>query len=129
MKRCMWPAFDRWLPQPASKRAEFLLRLTWLALAALGPCPGYAAEFDPRGIYFNSFSGQFSGTEWLQVRPASDGNRLLITDVRGGGFDAHIDGDGSVSFERGSGSFDGGDRFTLFPFGGAFTFRAVRAAF
>jgi hypothetical protein len=97
-------------------------------VAAIAVSPLGAQGIDPRGIYLNSFTGQFSGTEWFQVIPGPEG-RFLMTDIRGGGFPAAIDPDGGIVLTDGGGSFSGGDNLTLTVFGGDFTFMVRRVAF
>ena len=82
-------------------------------------------DIDPRGIYFNRFTGQFPGTEWFQVTPVTGSDtQFNIRDIYGGGFLGTIDSQGTVTIPNASmpGSFDGPDNFTIFPFNGAFTF-------
>lgn len=84
---------------------------------------------DPSGIYFNRFEGQFAGTEWFQVVPAETENQYLMTDLRGGGFLVEVDENGTISFTGGQGEFSDENNFSIFPFGGAFSFTCNRAPF
>ena len=44
------------------------------------PCLAQAdGEIQPTGIYLNTFTGPFSGTEWFQVTPLPGENRFLFT--------------------------------------------------
>ena len=86
-------------------------------------------EIDPRGIYFNRFTGQFSGTEFFQVTPVNGSTtQFNIRDIYGGGFTGTIDAAGNVVIPGGSpnGMFSDPDNFVIFPFNGAFTFTSNR---
>jgi len=89
-------------------------------------------DIDPRGIFFNRFSGAFSGTEWFQTIPTpGDGpDAFRLADIFGGGLDARITADGQITLLDGvgSGNFSGPDRYTIRPnLGGArFTFTCNR---
>jgi hypothetical protein len=83
---------------------------------------------DPRGVYLNRFTGQFSGSEWFEVTSAAGKHHFRLTDIRGGGFDATVDDDGTVHLDDGTGHF-GRNRFVLHPFAGSFTFTGTRAPF
>src|SRR5688500_15787561 len=72
-----------------------------LSIAAAGRLVS-ANGIDPTGIYLNTFSGSFSGTEWFQITPGREEGVLLMTDIRGGGFAATVDANGSVAFDGGS---------------------------
>ena len=88
-----------------------------------------AQDIDPRGIYFNRFTGQFNGTEWFQVTPvAGSTTEFNIRDIFGGGFLGTVTADGTVLIPNASmdGSFEDPDNFVIFPFNGAFTFTSNR---
>ncbi|MDB2686936.1 hypothetical protein N9Y42_06960 [Mariniblastus sp.] len=86
-------------------------------------------DIDPRGIYFNRFNGQFSGTEFFQVTPV-DGSttQFDIRDIYGGGFRGTIDAAGTIVIpgESMDGMFSDPDNFEIFPFDGGFTFSSNR---
>ena len=92
------------------------------------------SSIDPRGIYFNRFSGAFSGTEWFQTIPTPVGgpDSFRLADIFGGGLDARITPNGQITLSdgRGTGAFDGPDRYTIRPnLGGArFVFNNNRIA-
>lgn len=92
----------------------------------------YAGDpIDPRGIYFNRFSGGFSGTEWFQTIPIAGTNRFSLNDIFGGGFNATITPDGIITLDGGvgDGSFSDPDNYIIMPnLGGTdFTFVNNRA--
>jgi hypothetical protein len=86
---------------------------------------------DPRGIYHNAFSGDFSGNEWFQVTKIAGQNRYQMADLFGGGFVGTINADGSVVLDGGvgGGRFESLNAFTIKPKLGRsiFTFDSVRA--
>ena len=97
--------------------------LSVLASSAVGQ------DIDPRGIYFNRFSGQFSGTELFQVTPVSGSTTQYdIRDIYGGGFRGTIDAAGNIVIpgESRDGMFSDPDNFQIFPFDNAFTFTSNR---
>lgn len=85
---------------------------------------------DPRGIYFNAFTGPFSGTEWFQTIPIAGTDRYRVADIFGGGFNATITPAGVVTLDGGvgGGSFLSADAYTIRPnlSGSVFTFANVR---
>jgi len=86
-------------------------------------------DIDPRGIYFNRFAGQFSGTEFFQVTSINGSTtQFAIRDIYGGGFIGTIDAAGTVVLpgEPMNGMFSDPDNFVIFPFDGAFTFTSNR---
>lgn len=91
----------------------------------------HAGQIDPRGIFFNEFSGSFSGTEWFQTIPS--GNNYILADIFGGGFTASITPDGVINLlgNPGGGSFSTPDDYIITPFIGGtnFTFDNNRAPF
>ena len=103
----------------------------------LGCCIGFFAlvssvfgqDIDPRGIYFNRFSGQFSGTELFQVTPVNGSTTQYdIRDIYGGGFTGTIDSAGNIVIpgESRDGMFSDSDDFIIYPFSSAFTFASKR---
>ncbi len=92
----------------------------------------FAGEnIDPRGIFFNRFSGGFSGTEWFQTIPVAGENRYSLNDIFGGGFTATITLEGVITLDGGvgNGSFSDPDNYVITPdLGGTvFTFVNNRA--
>ena len=86
-------------------------------------------DIDPRGIYFNRFVGQFSGTELFQVTPVNgSATQFDIRDIYGGGFRGTIDAAGNIVIpgESRDGMFSDPDNFVIFPFNGGFTFTSNR---
>ena len=99
-----------------------------LFLACL-PSVSQAQGIDPRGIYFNDFTGGFSGTEWFQVTAVAGSTTTFnIRDIYGGGFTATVTPTGEIMIpgEAMDGSFSGPDDFVIFPFSGQFTFTSNR---
>jgi hypothetical protein len=45
---------------------------------------------NPLGIYYNQFTGSFSGTEWFQTIPGAAPGQFILADIFGGGFGATI---------------------------------------
>jgi len=88
-------------------------------------------DIDPRGIFFNSFTGSFSGTEWFQTTPIAGANRFSLNDIFGGGFLGTITAEGMITLDGGlgSGSFSDPDNYVVMPnLGGTvFTFTNNRA--
>ncbi len=74
---------------------------------------GTAQPIDPRGIYFVSFNGSFSGTEWFEITPTpAGGNRFVLSNITGGSFPGAITPQGDISLDGlGEGSFSGQDNF------------------
>ena len=85
-------------------------------------------DIDPRGIYFNRFTGPFNGTEWFQVTQ-SNGTTYLLRDIYGGGWTGQINADGDITINPfPQGMFVDPDNFLIFPSfaGGPFTFDCNR---
>jgi|GEM_PF-2088961 len=103
-------------------RKQYLLMLFIL----FANCTMAQEAIDPRGLYFNRFSGGFSGAEYFQVIPAAIPGSYIMTDLFGGGFTAMVDNQGQIELANGvgAGQFDDLDNFTINPnIGGtAFTF-------
>ncbi|MFT5284113.1 MAG: hypothetical protein ACI8TQ_000269 [Planctomycetota bacterium] len=98
-----------------------------LAVASLSTAS--AQNLDPRGIYFNRFTGSFNGTEYFQITPINGSTtNFRIADLYGGGFTGTIDGFGNISIPNTNppGSFSDPDNFIIFPFNGQFTFDSNR---
>jgi hypothetical protein len=96
--------------------------LVYLSATAFGQ------PIDPRGIYFNRFTGQFSGTEYFQLTLVS-GNTYFLRDIYGGGFTGTIDTAGNITIPTfPPGMFSDPDHFQIFPSfgGGSFTFTCNR---
>ncbi len=106
-----------------------LLPAVTLVLSAISVNAG--ENIDPRGIFFNRFSGGFSGTEWFQTIPIAGENRYSLNDIFGGGFNGTITSDGVITLDGGvgNGSFSGPDNYVIMPnIGGTeFTFVNNRA--
>ena len=86
-------------------------------------------DIDPRGIYFNRFSGGFSGTEFFQVTAVNGSTTQFdIRDLYGGGFRGTIDAAGTIVIpgEPRDGMFSDPDNFVIFPFNSGFTFTSNR---
>ena len=84
-----------------------------------------AQNIDPRGIYFNRFTGSFNGTEYFQITPVNGSStNFNIRDIFGGGFMGTIDANGNIIIPGASpnGSFSDPDHFKIFPFNGQFVF-------
>lgn len=88
---------------------------------------------DPRGMFFNRFTGSFSGTEWFQTIPIEGTNRYRMADLFSGGFNATIDTNGTIVLDNGigTGSFNGPDAYIIEPTlsGQPFVFNCSRAPF
>ncbi len=107
-----------------------LVRILLVGVAA-GVCPA-GETIEPTGIYFNAFTGPFSGTEWFQVVPIAGTNRYRMADIFSGGFNCTITPEGEITLDGGvgDGSFSDADNFVVTPFlGGTFTFDNNRAPF
>lgn len=107
---------------------RFLLAALSLSTATLSAA--YSQGIDPRGIYFNDFTGSFNGTEWFQVTPVGTSTTLFnIRDIYGGGFTGTINANGDIVIPGipTDGFFSGPDNFVIFPFNGQFTFTSNRA--
>lgn len=104
----------------------------------LAPTTGHEAHagtegaINPLGIYFNSFTGPFSGTEWFQTLPVG-GTTFILADIFGGGFNATITAGGQITLFGGAGTgfFTTPDEYVIFPSlgGSLFTFNNSRALF
>lgn len=107
------------------------LIIAWLIGLLLAGNANAGDPIDPRGIYFNRFSGGFSGTEWFQVIPIAGVDRYSLNDIFGGGFNATITPEGVITLDGGigGGSFSDPDNFVIMPnLGGTdFTFVNNRA--
>lgn len=95
----------------------------------------YATEktIEPNGMFFNRFSGGFSGTEWFQTFYVPETKQYLMADIFGGGFFGTISADGKVMLEKGlgKGEFSDSDHYIVKPtLGGTqFSFVCNRAPF
>ena len=108
-----------------------MIRKNALALLILATsfAPTFGQTPDPRGIYFNRFTGSFNGTEWFQVTSIGGSTtQFNIRDLYGGGFSATVDAAGNVIIpgEPMNGFFSDDDNFVIFPFNGQFTFTSNR---
>ncbi len=114
------------------RRGAGPLAVAGLSLALLAPSAlAQSTAIDPRGIFFNRFTGSFGGTEWFQTIPLTGTNRYRVADIFGGGFDCTITPEGIVTLDAGvgTGSFSTPDRYVIRPnLGGTvFTFTNTRA--
>ena len=103
--------------------------LPLLLLSVAVAAPVSAQGIDPRGIYFNEFTGAFDGTEWFQVTPVGSSTTTFnIRDIYGGGFTGTVNANGDIMIPgiQMDGFFSGPDDFVIFPFGGQFTFTSNR---
>ena len=99
-----------------------------------GKADGLSLAQAAEGIYFNEFSGGFSGDEYFEVRflgtTAAGDAVLSMRDIAGGGFRGIIDDEGAITLENGLGvgSFVPPDRLIVEPsLGGTpFLFDCVR---
>ena len=95
----------------------------------------YATEktIEPNGMFFNRFSGGFSGTEWFQTFYVPETQQYHMADIFGGGFLGVISADGKVILEQelGKGEFSDSDHYIVKPtLGGTlFTFVCNRAPY
>ena len=84
-------------------------------------------------MFFNRFSGGFSGTEWFQTFYVPETQQYHMADIFGGGFLGAISADGKVILEQGlgKGEFSNSDHYVVKPtLGGTqFTFVCNRAPF
>ena len=88
----------------------------------------FGQDIDPRGMYFNRFTGSFDGTEWFQV-VQGNGNTYFLRDIYGGGFTGTINEDGDITIGAfPPGMFSTPDDFVIFPVlgGSSFTFTCNR---
>ena len=84
---------------------------------------------NPNGLFFNRFTGSFSGTEWFQTMSVEGTDRYQMVDIFGGGFNATITADGIITLdnEAGGGSFSDQDNYVIMPdLGTVFTFTCNR---
>ena len=105
-------------------RHQFIISILALFVAA----PVFAQDINPRGIYFNRFTGSFNGTEWFQLTTVN-GTNYQLRDIYGGGFNGVINEDGDITINGfPPGMFKGPDNFLIFPSfgGGQFTFDCNR---
>ncbi len=113
-----------------------------LAAAAIAATAGSAAaqqtdgargvtDLDPRGVYFNRFTGGFPGTEWFTTIPTNGTNRYRLADIVGGGWGALVTPEGAVDILNapGDGQYSDADNYILNPSfaGSTFTFNNNRA--
>lgn len=107
----------------------FILKADWL-LAEHFDTQALRGSINPNGIFFNRFTGSFSGTEWFQTTPIAGTNRYRMVDIFGGGFNATVTSDGMITLDGGvgAGSFSGPDDYVIMPnLGGTvFTFTCNR---
>jgi len=86
-----------------------------------------------RGVFYHEFTGSFSGSEWFQVFPLAEPDRVHFGDIRAeGAWGATIEGP-SLTLDAGAGTgvIDDADTFELDLTLGAFTFHSemTRAPF
>jgi len=100
-------------------------------LMSLAGAGASAQDIDPRGIFFNRFTGSFGGTEWFQTIPIAGTDRYRVADIFGGGFNCTITPDGTITLDGGvgTGSFSSADAYVIRPRlgGSVFTFTNTRA--
>lgn len=74
---------------------------------ATGKADSISLAVAAQGIYFNEFTGGFSGDEYFEVRflgtTAAGESVLSMRDIAGGGFRGTIDDDGEIVLENGLG--------------------------
>lgn len=92
---------------------------------------GGVTDLDPRGVYFNRFTGGFPGTEWFTTIPISGTNRYRLADIVGGGWNAVVTPEGAVDILNapGDGQYSDADNYILNPSfaGSTFVFNNNRA--
>ena len=113
-----------------------------IAAAAIAATAGSAAaqqtdgargvsDLDPRGVYFNRFTGGFPGTEWFTTIPITGTNRYRLADIVGGGWNATVTPEGVVDILNapGDGLYSDADNYILNPSfaGSTFIFNNNRA--
>lgn len=90
-------------------------------------------DLDPRGVYFNRFTGGFPGTEWFTTMPISGTNRYRLADIVGGGWNAIVTPEGAVDILNapGDGQYSDANNYILNPSfaGSTFVFNNNRAPF
>jgi len=88
-------------------------------------------DLDPRGVYFNRFTGGFPGTEWFTTIPIAGTDRYRLADIVGGGWNAIVTSDGAVDILNapGDGQYSDADNYILNPSfaGSTFVFNNNRA--
>ena len=89
------------------------------------------SDLDPRGVYFNRFTGGFPGTEWFTTIPISGTDRYRLADIVGGGWNAIVTPEGAVDILNapGDGQYSDADNYILNPSfaGSTFIFNNNRA--
>ncbi len=90
-------------------------------------------DLDPRGVYFNRFTGGFPGTEWFTTMPISGTDRYRLADIVGGGWNAIVTPEGAVDILNapGDGQYSDEDNYILNPSfaGSTFVFNNNRAPY
>lgn len=102
---------------------------------AISVCVGAMARGSvaPQGLYFHSFTGSVSGSEWATWAPRPGANAYEFSDLSSGGtYQATVTPEGAITFAagRGSGTFHDENRATMdFTLGGGLVFHSeiVRA--
>tara|TARA_R110002072_G_scaffold42064_16_gene118372 strand:+ start:66258 stop:67430 length:1173 start_codon:yes stop_codon:yes gene_type:complete len=119
---------------------------SFLAIAAIAGTVGSAiaqdapgtegpgvTDLDPRGVYFNRFTGGFPGTEWFTTMPITGENRYRLADIVGGGWNAIVTPEGAVDILNapGDGQYSDADNYILNPSfaGSTFVFNNNRAPY
>jgi hypothetical protein len=79
--------------------------------------PGGLTDLDPRGVYFNRFTGGFPGTEWFTTIPIAGTNQYRLADIVGGGWNAIVTPEGAVDILNapGDGQYSDEDNYILTP--------------
>lgn len=72
----------------------------------------YAKEptINPNGVFFNSFSGGFSGTKWFHTTYSPTTNQYHMADIFGGGFLGTTTQEGKIVLENGLGKGEFSDQ-------------------
>ncbi|MBO6513268.1 MAG: hypothetical protein JJ974_04810 [Phycisphaerales bacterium] len=86
-----------------------------LAVASIGSISSAGNSIDPRGVFFHSYTGPFSGIEWIDIRATGGENRYQFSDIRGlVPYQGSILPDGQITWDTtsntgGSGAFTDSD--------------------
>lgn len=90
-------------------------------------------DLDPRGVYFNRFTGGFPGTEWFTTLPIAGSTNYRLADIVGGGWNAIVTPEGAVDILNapGDGQYSDEDNYILNPSfaGSTFVFNNNRAPY
>ena len=104
--------------------------VTSLIAASLGyaaPMVAGLGDVDPRGVYYHTFTGSFSGSEWSTIFEKPGVNRYEFDDIANGlPFDCEILPDGAWTFDSsgGTGSFSDPDNAAFDIFVSGFSFQS-----